>query len=234
MEGVVHYGTAAGAHIPEVIPDARGKTGTTSQNTDLWFSGYADGLLGVGWCANEQKIGGVYARKPMSGRAFGGNVTALIWRDVMKVALKLRPQEPIVSPVVDPDADANKVAAGKFGDKPDDGSDMPSPDDPSNPANQHPVAIPKQNPDSIPPADPNDSTPDNPTSTPPTPVDKQPNSLPPSSPTKHSEDEEYVEVEVCEDTGLKATMYCPDTVAKRFKKGTEPKKYCTLHTGNRP
>ena len=40
-----------------------------------------------------------------------------------------------------------------------------------------------------------------------------------------------VEVEVCVASGLKATVYCPETVTKTFKKGQEPKKLCNVHTG---
>ncbi|HTQ08675.1 MAG TPA: transglycosylase domain-containing protein, partial [Fimbriimonadaceae bacterium] len=52
LKAVVDRGTAASSGIDE-IPDARGKTGTTSDHKDGWFCGYTDGLVGVGWIGNN-------------------------------------------------------------------------------------------------------------------------------------------------------------------------------------
>ena len=38
-----------------------------------------------------------------------------------------------------------------------------------------------------------------------------------------------VTVELCGDTGLLATPYCPVTINKTFPAGQQPKKYCTVH-----
>ena len=48
MDAAVHYPGATGA-AAAVVPDARGKTGTTQGATDAWFCGYSDGLLGIAW-----------------------------------------------------------------------------------------------------------------------------------------------------------------------------------------
>ncbi len=230
LQGVVQFGTAY--PLGHDIPDARGKTGTTSKNTDAWFNGYADGLLAVGWCANEQKLNGVYVRRPMSSKAFGGTVTVPIWRDVMRLALKVRPQTPIVAPAST--ADADSAAGDKLN------PDEPHPDDATDgpdPATQKPVIIPTTPPGAGAPALPPDQTPD-PADGPPvtTPPDAdRPPKKPASNPqTKRSDEVEYVEVEICDASGLKATMYCPETTTRKFKKGTEPSKFCTTHTGTPP
>ncbi|MEF5008150.1 hypothetical protein U9218_23845, partial [Escherichia coli] len=51
------------------------------------FCGYTDGLIGIGWVANEvrHKNGSVtYA--PMGREVFGGTVTVEFWASVMKAA----------------------------------------------------------------------------------------------------------------------------------------------------
>jgi penicillin-binding protein 1A len=251
LKDVVDYGTAAlplpdGTRLSEDIPDARGKTGTTSKNIDAWFNGYADGLLAVGWCTNEVKVNGVYVRKRMGAHAFGGTVTVPIWRDVMQYALKVRPQTPIVSPVSE--AKADEAAGAKFGTGDDEDAskdpDKPHPD----PGLQKPALIP-----TTPGGDPDEpvttlggtpspdqpAVPSQPAAPGQAPADTSapakaaaPADVPKPTKPKKSDQDEYVEVEICDATGLKATMYCPETTTRRFKKGTEPKKFCNVHTGN--
>lgn len=45
----------------------------------------------------------------------------------------------------------------------------------------------------------------------------------------HTKKVKYVWVWVCADSGDLATPYCPETVRRRFVKGTQPTKYCPLH-----
>jgi penicillin-binding protein 1A len=244
LQGVVQYGTAY--PLGHDIPDARGKTGTTSKNTDAWFDGYADGLLAISWCTNEQKVNGVYARRPMAPKAFGGTVAVPIWRDVMSLALKLRPQTPIVAALAE--STGEDAASSKFkADDPDkpssDGDEAPTPD----PSLQKPTKIPTSPPgdgdgDEAPPADPSDVPPHQDPAALPSKPSSRPSSPPPSTPApakpdapaaKRSDPVEYVEVEVCDVSGLKATMYCPETITRKFKKGSEPTKSCTIHTGGR-
>ena len=42
-----------------------------------------------------------------------------------------------------------------------------------------------------------------------------------------------VSVEICEDSGLRATDYCPDTRYEVFLNGTQPARECSLHGSNR-
>ena len=44
-----------------------------------------------------------------------------------------------------------------------------------------------------------------------------------------TEESDYVEVEVCADSGLLATRYCPETINKKFPKNRRPKRHCTVH-----
>ncbi|HWA83790.1 MAG TPA: hypothetical protein VG820_10170, partial [Fimbriimonadaceae bacterium] len=51
-------------------------------------------------------------------------------------------------------------------------------------------------------------------------------------PKRHGDAEsDTVTVEVCAESGMRATIYCPETVTRTFKRGQEPKKRCTIHGG---
>ena len=73
LKAVVARGTGTAAHV---VPDAAGKTGTTSGYRDAWFIGFnQDVVLGVG-VGNDD-------HSPMKG-VTGGGLPAGIWVDVMK------------------------------------------------------------------------------------------------------------------------------------------------------
>jgi len=55
----------------------------------------------------------------------------------------------------------------------------------------------------------------------------EPRSL--ESGTSRSADADYISVMVCPVTGMRANANCPDKEAKTFRKGTEPKEFCTFH-----
>jgi penicillin-binding protein 1A len=82
---VVQSGTGRAARG---VPNARGKTGTTQENKDAWFCGYTDGLVGIGWIANERRVAGKPVYEPMSRRVYGGTVTIQMWTGIMKEAHK--------------------------------------------------------------------------------------------------------------------------------------------------
>jgi len=67
------------------IPNARGKTGTTSDYRDAWFVGYTDRYLAVVWVASEYYNPQTqrWEYRPMR-RVFGGTVCARIWADMME------------------------------------------------------------------------------------------------------------------------------------------------------
>ncbi|MBI1757527.1 MAG: transglycosylase domain-containing protein [Fimbriimonas ginsengisoli] len=208
MRGVIEYGTGTRAKI---VPNARGKTGTTSENRDAWFCGYSDGLLGIGWIANERRPdpNGPPVYDPMESTVFGGNVTVQFWASVMKAAhdkygtrfaTSIKPSTGVnvaPAPALAPDQ-AGQPVNGKSKMGPVGGDDASDADLPSTAPD-----------DKVPPK----TAPDQPPTPPPEPVIQ------------------YVEAEVCADSGMLATPYCPETVVRRFRKGEEPKGVCPIHKG---
>lgn len=89
LETVVEEGTGRGAALP--IP-TYGKTGTTQDNRDALFIGYAGGIVCGVWLGNDDN-------SPNPGLS-GSGLPARIWRDFMTRALDLRipPPEPTVEP----------------------------------------------------------------------------------------------------------------------------------------
>ena len=90
MQDVTRRGTAAAA-ASLGRQDLAGKTGTTNDHRDAWFSGYNSRRVAVAWVGYDQP-------KPMGGSETGG-VTALpIWMAYMKAALKGVPDAPYAVP----------------------------------------------------------------------------------------------------------------------------------------
>ncbi len=89
-EAVLHgTGTRAAS-----VPNAHGKTGTTSDNRDAWFCGYTPELAAVVWVAKERRMknGRLDPKTPyleMSG-ATGGRLCAPIWKTFMEKALPIQ------------------------------------------------------------------------------------------------------------------------------------------------
>ncbi|MDH4745479.1 PBP1A family penicillin-binding protein [Sphingomonas sp. CBMAI 2297] len=94
---VVEDGTGRGAALP--IP-TYGKTGTTQDNRDALFIGYAGGIVCGVWLGNDDN-------SPNPGLS-GSGLPARVWRDFMTRALDLRipPPEPTTEP------DGNDVTLG--------------------------------------------------------------------------------------------------------------------------
>lgn len=71
--------------------DLAGKTGTTNDQKDAWFSGYNNKLVANVWVGfdNPQTLGRW---------AFGSNTALPIWVDYMKVALQGMPESPLKQP----------------------------------------------------------------------------------------------------------------------------------------
>jgi penicillin-binding protein 1A len=201
------------------IAEARGKTGTTSDNRDAWFCGYAKGLVGVGWVANENKRNGRWYYDTMP-NVYGGTVAIEIWTAVMKEAVgkhgkdvkksveRLRPltdyheEEP--APAETP---VDSVAAG----------DPPAP----------PPDLPRELEPGVPePGElfPADQVPDSPAP-----------SRPPPSRSDRERDRErppipnMVQLEICADSGQIAHRYCPETVTRALLRKDAPKARCPMH-----
>jgi len=84
LKDVTRYGTAARAAILQRA-DVAGKTGTTNESHDAWFSGYAGGLVAVGWVGFDQP-------RQLGVRETGGGLALPIWIDYMAGALKGVPE----------------------------------------------------------------------------------------------------------------------------------------------
>ena len=238
LRAVVTNGT--GYPNANMVPNARGKTGTTNDARDAWFDGYADGIVGVGWAGNEQlqKINGrmVATPIPMNGSAYGGVITAKMWGRIMKVA---RERFGETLPQSAPSTIASAVPPVRHTD-PD--SELVKP-----PQDDQPISKPVD--ETAPPPDETTTIPD---SVPPiTPLDdierrareeekrqeeakKRELAREEARERRRREQEERersnsVTLEVCADSGMLATMYCPETVTRTFPKNRAPNRSCRLH-----
>jgi membrane peptidoglycan carboxypeptidase len=85
MEHVLEAGGTAYGHALSGRPSA-GKTGTTDDNTNAWFTGFTPQLCTSVWIGNVDRdatvaVGGV-------GEVFGGTLPAEVWQDTMNGALE--------------------------------------------------------------------------------------------------------------------------------------------------
>ena len=91
LRDVARYGTGAEATKQLGRTDIAGKTGTTSDAVDGWFSGYGGNVVAVAWMGYDDP-------KSLGGREFGATLALPIWIDYMRVALAKRPQEERAQP----------------------------------------------------------------------------------------------------------------------------------------
>ncbi len=90
LKDVVIRGTATKAKVIK-RSDIAGKTGTTNQATNAWFSGYGGGLVTTTWVGFDQV-------STLGAREFGGTAALPIWIDYMKFALEGRPEVHMTRP----------------------------------------------------------------------------------------------------------------------------------------
>jgi penicillin-binding protein 1A len=83
LRDVARYGTGARASSLG-RSDVAGKTGTTNDSHDAWFSGYGGGIVGVAWIGFDQPHN-------LGERETGGGLALPIWLDYMGSALKGQP-----------------------------------------------------------------------------------------------------------------------------------------------
>ncbi|HEY0294270.1 MAG TPA: PBP1A family penicillin-binding protein [Bordetella sp.] len=86
LQGVATYGTAARAHAV-LKRDVAGKTGTTNDSNDAWFSGYTSGLEGTAWLGYDQP-------RSLGAKETGGGVALPIWLGYMQEMIKTLPEQP--------------------------------------------------------------------------------------------------------------------------------------------
>jgi penicillin-binding protein 1A len=84
MQDVIKHGTSRRALVLN-RPNLAGKTGTTNEFRDAWFSGFNDQIVATAWLGYDQP--------ETLGRGEAGSRTALpIWIDFMRVALEDMPE----------------------------------------------------------------------------------------------------------------------------------------------
>ena len=90
LKDVVRFGTARAALALE-RGDLAGKTGTTNDQRDAWFSGFNSQLVATTWVGRDDfgKLGR---------REVGGTAALPMWIDFMKVALAGLPEKPLTIP----------------------------------------------------------------------------------------------------------------------------------------
>jgi penicillin-binding protein 1A len=93
LSATVNSGTARGAGLTTQV---YGKTGTSQDNRDALFVGFAGGLVTAVWVGRDDN-------QPLPGVA-GGGMPARIWRNFMADAIGARPAQQHVPDTVDPDA----------------------------------------------------------------------------------------------------------------------------------
>ena len=90
LQDVVRRGTAVKARVLK-RSDLAGKTGTTNDQRDAWFNGYASPLVAVSWV-------GFDTAKPLGNGETGGKAALPIWIEFMKTALKNQSEHPFLMP----------------------------------------------------------------------------------------------------------------------------------------
>jgi penicillin-binding protein 1A len=83
MRDVVQRGTGTAAKVLD-REDLGGKTGSTNEHRDAWFSGFGGGIVTTVWVGRDDF-------KSLGYREYGGKAALPIWIDYMRVALKDRP-----------------------------------------------------------------------------------------------------------------------------------------------
>jgi len=222
MRDVVTIGTGRKA---AVIPNARGKTGTTQDGRDAWFCGYANGLVGIGWVGN-------YRPKPTY-EVYGGQVTVNIWTEVMAAAFKkygeskatkLAPiieepppgtrQEEKPVPTDEDEKTVDDMKPADLGTSESDTTGTPTEQGKAGAEPDSPVTVepdPKLDPPRVEVPEPR--------------VEEKPKPLQPRREVGR------IEVEICADTGMRSSIYCPETVVRFFPRGQQPRQRCTKHGG---
>ena len=90
MQDVIRTGTGRGALVLG-RKDLAGKTGTTNDYRDAWFSGFNSEVVTTAWIGFDQPVS--------LGRAETGGRTALpVWIDFMRTALEGVPEKPLIPP----------------------------------------------------------------------------------------------------------------------------------------
>ena len=102
MRDVIQRGTGRRARVLK-RRDIAGKTGTTNDQHDAWFTGFTSDLVATAWVGFDRP-------QPLGERETGGRAALPMWIDFMRVALKGLPPRPLERPPglvtvrIDPDS----------------------------------------------------------------------------------------------------------------------------------
>ena len=91
LNDVARVGTAAKAQATLKRPDLYGKTGTTNDSVDAWFTGYQPTLAAVAWIGYDTP-------RNLGSRETGGGLSLPIWISFMQHALKGVPVAEVQAP----------------------------------------------------------------------------------------------------------------------------------------
>ncbi|MGY8870192.1 MAG: penicillin-binding protein 1A [Pseudomonadales bacterium] len=90
MQDVIRRGTGTRARVLN-RSDLAGKTGTTNEQKDAWFTGFNSKLVTTSWVGYDQPA-------PLGRSEFGGTAALPIWVDFMREALADTPEAPVPRP----------------------------------------------------------------------------------------------------------------------------------------
>ena len=90
LRDTISYGTGQSANVLN-RKDLAGKTGTTNDHRDAWFSGYNSELVAVSWI-------GFDTNKPLGKGETGGRAALPMWIDYMRVVLDGVAEKPLTPP----------------------------------------------------------------------------------------------------------------------------------------
>lgn len=215
--------TSGSGRAASSVKYARGKTGTTNDNKDAWFAGYTNEYVAVVWFANPVRNGRRVVYEEMGSAVMGGKVSAPAWARIMNAAQDVlgenapsreernrdRDREP------EPERDEERERRER----------SPDPDDTVEPVTppQNQTERPGQgtSPAEVDPASAGGAVP---------PIEAPKPNTTPANPPGGGEGTraETVTVEICAESGQRATVYCPERVTRTFPKGREPKGRCPL------
>ncbi|MDE2126349.1 MAG: PBP1A family penicillin-binding protein [Armatimonadetes bacterium] len=235
FEAVVRGGTgtaARGNSSNGIIDQARGKTGTTSDNRDSWFAGYTPELTCVIWLASvHHNSKGSVEYLPMP-RATGGDICAPIWHDFMIQALPIEQKwlntfaaPGAATPVATPKSATNSNAKGADVDT----GAANSATSPSGKSSTPGIIVPSDTQTTPFGSVPSPPSPDSGAADA-TPADTGLAPAPARQPASTSSQSELVPVSICVESGKRATEWCPvvKTVMMSRRRAARLG-VCTLH-----
>ena len=91
MESVVNEGTATRIRADGITFNCAGKTGTTDNQSDVWFVGYTSDLVAGGWVGFDD-------RRSLGRWISSSNTPVPMWAAFMKDVYKDKPPEPFTKP----------------------------------------------------------------------------------------------------------------------------------------